>query len=67
MAEHGGVLTRVVMYDDDNRPAPMNRATHGMLMELEAMNNIVFQKEEKMHWEGGEPFIGVTHKGKKMS
>lgn len=30
-SEHGGVFTRVAMYDDDNRPAPMNRATHGVL------------------------------------
>ena len=57
MAEHGGVLTKVAMYDDQNRPAPMNRATHGMLMDLDAMNNIVFQKEVKMRREGDEPYM----------
>lgn len=26
--EYGGVVTRIAMYDDDNKPAPMHRATH---------------------------------------
>ena len=50
------------MYDADNRPAPMHRATHGMLMELDAMNNIVFQKEVKMRWEGDEPYMNLPDK-----
>lgn len=49
--EHGGVVTKVAMYDADNRPAPMHRATHGMLMELDAMNNIVHQAEVTIRWE----------------
>ena len=68
MAEHGGVLTKVVMYNDQNRPATMNRATHGMLMELDAMSNIVFQKEvTTMRWDGDEPYMNLPSKKKLFS
>lgn len=53
--EHGGVVTKVAMYDEDNRPAPMHRASHGVLMELDAMNNIVFEGKVRIRWEGDEP------------
>lgn len=52
--EHGGVMTRVAMYDSENRPAPMHRATLGMLMELDAMYNIVHQQEVSIHWDADQ-------------
>ena len=38
-----------------------------MLMELDAMNNIVFQKEVKMRWEGDEPYMSRPGKKKFFS
>lgn len=54
--KHGGVMTRVTMYDENNRPAPMHRATHSMLVELDALYNIVYQHEMKIRREDNEPF-----------
>lgn len=45
----------------------MNRATHGLLMELDAMNNIVFHKEVKMRWEGDEPYMTLPGMKKLLS
>lgn len=45
----------------------MNRATHGLLIELDAMNNIVFHKEVKMRWEGDEPYMTLPGMKKLLS
>ena len=65
--EHGGVVTRIAMYDGDNRPAPMNRATHGLLMELDDLYNIVHQHEVSIRWDGDEPYMKPSFPKKILS
>ena len=65
--EHGGVVTRIAMYDDDNRPAPMHRATHGLLMELDELYNIVHQHEVVLNWSGDEPYMLPSTQKKHLS
>jgi len=65
--EHGGIVTRIAMYDDENRPAPMNRATHGLLMELDELYNIVHQHEVKITWDGDEPYMKPSTNSKYLS
>lgn len=65
--DHGGVVTRVAMYDDENRPAPMHRATHGLLMELNENFNIVHQRNVTIRWDGDEPYMELPSQKKFLS
>lgn len=65
--EHGGVVTRIAMYDYDNKPAPMHRATHGLLVELDENFNIVHQRNVTIRWDGDEPYMNLPSKKKLLS
>ena len=55
------------MYDDDYRPAPMNRATHGLLMELDDLYNIIHQHNVMISWDGDEPYMKPSPHNKYLS
>lgn len=52
--EHGRVRMRLAMSDGNNKLATWRFATQGILIELDAMNNVIFDKEAKIHLESGE-------------
>ena len=52
--EHGRVRMRLAMSDGNNKLATWRFATQGILIELDAMKNVIFDKEAKIHFESGE-------------